>query len=237
MCKEVKEKSGLTLMQTVWYFPSSHPFLLSFWKDWVCFWGVTKQPHQYAEKKMHWYWRTQRVFQLWAPGWLCTQQAAWFQAFPNRATWEQVRKWGERSCWNCTSRTSSHLQQQAKQDPLPPEDTGSAFSMSRVPLWGDLVMIYEAPWKTGHKCEMLSYDTDILLPKSMFCWVLVELQLWESLFRYERISQAEEFVEAFFSESLLSFILLELPKKQNVYLLHFLKQVNSNMMKTLWFNK
>lgn len=46
--------------------------------------------------------------------------------------------------WNRTSLGSSHLQQQAKRDTLLPEDTGSASSMSCIPLRGDLVMIYEA---------------------------------------------------------------------------------------------
>lgn len=59
---------------------------------------------------------------------------------------EQVREWEACSCWNCTSLVSSHLQQQMKRDTLLPEDTGSAFYMSCVPLrGGDLVMNYEAP--------------------------------------------------------------------------------------------
>lgn len=96
MCGGWYEKTaiqGLMLMQTAWYF-NLKPLVFCFLLKWIVY--VTKvwqkQPHQYAEKKMHWYWRTQWVFKLWAPGWLCTQQAAWFQAFPMRATSKQVRE-------------------------------------------------------------------------------------------------------------------------------------------------
>lgn len=101
MCGGQNEKTGIKGLTLVPLGTLPQATCYCFLLEWIVY--VTevwqKQPHQYAEKKMHWYWRTQRVFQLWAPGWLCTQQAGWFQAFPNRATSEQVREW-EACSWS-----------------------------------------------------------------------------------------------------------------------------------------
>lgn len=102
-------------------------------------------------------------------------RAAWFLA--NRATSEQVKDWEKCSCRTRGS-PASHQQQQAKRD-----TEGSAFTEKRFLPRGPSVMNYQALWKTGHGCESMSCDTDILLPKSMFCSVLQEPRRWEHVQR------------------------------------------------------